>query len=192
MKKLIVILNLYRLIIPSIFYLGGGTFRKIINKDLEKYGYSVKFNMDTYYGFLYSLVYNYSFRAIFYYRIYEHKLIKNLEMLVLPNKRDIEITGDIAPGMIIFHGQGTIIHAKKIGKNFSCYQHVTIGRNSSHDYGSESLPTIGDDVTIYTGAVVAGGIKIGNNVSIGANCVVLRDVPDNSVVIGNKCIVKNI
>lgn len=46
-------------------------------------------------------------------------------------------------------------------------------------------PTIGDNVFIGCGACVLGAISIGNNVSIGANSVVMKDVPNNAVVVGN-------
>ena len=46
-------------------------------------------------------------------------------------------------------------------------------------------PTIGNDVHIYAGAVLVGNLKIGNNVVIGANSVVLNDVPDNCIVVGS-------
>ena len=48
------------------------------------------------------------------------------------------------------------------------------------------VPTIGDDVYIGPGAKIFGGIKIGNNVRIGANCVVFEDVPDNATVVLQK------
>ena len=51
-------------------------------------------------------------------------------------------------------------------------------------------PVIGDNVRIYTGAVVAGRIRIGNNVTIAANSLVREDVPDNSLVYGNPCVIK--
>jgi len=46
-------------------------------------------------------------------------------------------------------------------------------------------PTIGNNVSIYTGAIVIGDINIGDNSSIGAGSVVVKDVPDNAVVVGN-------
>jgi serine O-acetyltransferase len=46
------------------------------------------------------------------------------------------------------------------------------------------MPVIGDNVRICAGAKVLGGIKVGNNVVIGANCVVVKDVPDNCTVVG--------
>ena len=46
-------------------------------------------------------------------------------------------------------------------------------------------PTIGNNVSIYTGAIIIGGITIGDNVKIGAGTVVVKDVPSNSVVVGS-------
>ena len=59
-----------------------------------------------------------------------------------------------------------------IGKNCFLSHQVTIGRNRG------GAPTIGDNVYIGPGAKIFGAIHIGNNVRIGANCVVLEDVPD--------------
>ena len=81
-------------------------------------------------------------------------------------------------GLIIQHGFSTIINAKKIGENCHIYQQVTIGFN-----GTEQ-PVIGNNVRICCGAKVIGGVNIGNNVVIGANAVVVKDVPDNVVVAG--------
>lgn len=87
-------------------------------------------------------------------------------------------TTDIGGGLIIQHGFSTIINAKKIGENCHIYQQVTIGFN-----GTEQ-PVIGNNVRICCGAKVIGGVNIGNNVVIGANAVVVKDVPDNVVVAG--------
>ena len=88
----------------------------------------------------------------------------------------------IGGGMKIWHGFSTIVFAKEIGKNFTVYQQVTIGRGKTID-GIDS-PMIGDNVTVYAGAIIVGGIHIGNNVSIGAGAVVVKDVPDNTTVVG--------
>ena len=50
--------------------------------------------------------------------------------------------------------------------------------------GNKGYPTIGDNVYIGPGAKIVGAVKVGNNVAIGANCVVTKDVPDNAVVVG--------
>ncbi|WP_278812302.1 serine O-acetyltransferase [Leyella stercorea] len=59
------------------------------------------------------------------------------------------------------------------------YQGCTIG--GIHGKGA---PVLGDGVVMYAGAKVVGKIKIGNNVVIGANAVVVEDIPDNAVVVG--------
>lgn len=83
----------------------------------------------------------------------------------------------IGGGIYVEHGYSTIVFAKSIGKNFWVNQNVTVGSNKTGN------PTIGDDVSIRTGAVVIGGIKIGNRVKIGANAFVDFDIPDDSIVV---------
>jgi serine O-acetyltransferase len=80
-------------------------------------------------------------------------------------------------GQILFHPQSII------GDNFCILQGVTIGNGGLNK--KSSVPVFGNNVTIYAGAVIAGGITIGNNVVIGANSVVTKDVPDNSIAAGN-------
>ncbi len=81
-----------------------------------------------------------------------------------------------------YGGVGVIIHSKAIiGSYCSIGQQVTIGGGNSHYPG---LPVIGNHVRISKGAIVFGGITIGNNVTIGANAVVNKPVPDNAVVAG--------
>ena len=85
--------------------------------------------------------------------------------------------------MIHLHGYSSIIVANHIGKNFLFHQNVTVGFNHN------GKPTIGDNVSVFPGAVIADPIKIGNNVKIGANSVVLQDIPDNCIVYGNPCVI---
>ena len=85
-------------------------------------------------------------------------------------------------GVYLDHPHGTHLNARKIGKNFKCKHNVTIGNNSGGG------PVIGDNVFVGVGACVLGDITIGNNVKIGANCVVLHSVPDNATVVGNPAI----
>lgn len=106
-----------------------------------------------------------------------------------PPKKDLEIMGDIGEGLVIYHGHGTVIAAHEIGRNFSVYQGVTIGRNAKPGRKINN-PIIGDNVTIFANAVVAGGITIGDNVTIGAGAVVMKDVPADSVVLGNPCVIR--
>jgi serine O-acetyltransferase len=73
----------------------------------------------------------------------------------------------------------------KIGKQCIIYQNVTIGAKSQSGAINKKYPQIGDNVYIGTHAVIIGDIKIGNNVVIGAATFVNKDIPDNTVVVGN-------
>lgn len=77
------------------------------------------------------------------------------------------------------HGLYGIIvsHNAVIGRNATIFHQVTIGE------GKGGAPIIGDNVCIGAGAKIIGNIKIGNNVRVGANCVVFFDVPDNCTVV---------
>lgn len=128
-------------------------------------------------GFSYFMGSMPEFRSVFYKRA---RLLGILSRWWLPGKTNLEIsTNDIGGGLIIQHGFSTVISAEKIGRNCKVYQQVTIGFN--HDLRA---PVIGDNVEICCGAKVIGGITVGDNVLIGANAVVVKDVPSNSVVAG--------
>ncbi|MBL4288153.1 serine O-acetyltransferase [Vibrio fluvialis] len=77
-------------------------------------------------------------------------------------------------GIVI--GQGV-----NLGRNVVIFQNVTIGRSSNN---VAQYPSVGDNTTIYAGAVVIGGIHVGHNCIVGANSVVTSNIPDNSVVVG--------
>ena len=77
-------------------------------------------------------------------------------------------------------GMGIIINpASVLGSNIKINQHVTIGGS-----GEGGCPVIEDDVYIGAGAKVLGAIRIGRNSRIGANAVVLQDVPDGATAVG--------
>ena len=71
-----------------------------------------------------------------------------------------------------------------IGRNNVIFQNVTIGAKFAPTLDKKYYPIIGDNCRIYAGAVVIGPIKIGNNAVIGANSVVVKDVPENAIVAG--------
>ena len=89
----------------------------------------------------------------------------------------------IGSGLYIGHfGMINISVHCVIGKNINISQGVTIAQRNRGKY--KGYPTIGDNVYIGPGARIIGAVKIGNNVAIGTNCVVTKNVPDNSVVVG--------
>lgn len=131
------------------------------------------------------------FRSIFLYRILhrfrdDHPLNSFLALI-----RWISFSLDIPPktvigeGFLIGHPEGIVINGKCIiGKNFSIYQGVTLGGNLAKIKNGQEAPWIGDNVFIGAGAKILGPVKIGENCIIGANSVVLNDIPKNSVAVG--------
>lgn len=100
------------------------------------------------------------------------------------------LTGiEIHPGAIIGrrffidHGMGVVIgETCEIGNDVTIFQGVTLG-GTGHEKGKRH-PTVKDNALIATGAKVLGSITIGKNSKIGGGSVVLKDVPDNSTVVG--------
>lgn len=88
----------------------------------------------------------------------------------------------IGAGLVIAHSGGIVIsqHAV-IGSNCNLSHQVTIGLGGRGSRGG--VPVIGDDAYIAPGAKLFGRIRIGNNVAIGANAVVSKDIPDNAIVV---------
>ncbi|BAF72499.1 serine acetyltransferase [Sulfurovum sp. NBC37-1] len=96
---------------------------------------------------------------------------------------EIDPKTDIKEGLFLPHPNGIIIHHKaKIGKNCTILQQVTIGNNANK--GLEDIASIGMNVSIGAGAKIIGACEIGNNIIIGANAVVVKNIHDNSVVGG--------
>lgn len=97
----------------------------------------------------------------------------------------IEIHPGAAIGRRFFidHGMGVVIgETTVIGDDVLLYQGVTLGGTGLEK--GKRHPTIGNNVVIGTGAKVLGNITVGDNSYIGANAVVIKDVPDNSTVVG--------
>jgi len=88
---------------------------------------------------------------------------------------DISPRAEIGPGFFLYHGLGTVIgKGTRIGARALVCQNVTLGGG----------PIVGDDVTLWAGAKVIGRLTIGDRAEIGANGVVVRDVPADVIAVG--------
>lgn len=83
------------------------------------------------------------------------------------------------PGFVLVHSYGVVINsAVRGGRDVKIEHLVTIGAER------QAAPTLGDDVFIGAGAKVVGSVRIGSRTRIGANAVVIRDVPDDATAVG--------
>ena len=97
---------------------------------------------------------------------------------------EIHPSARIGEGLFIDHGAGVVIgETADIGNNVTLYQGVTLGGTGFAT--GKRHPTVQDNVTIGSGAKLLGPITIGHGAKIGANSVVITDVPPNSTVVGN-------
>lgn len=125
------------------------------------------------------------FRAVYYHRLSfgnpAGALAGRLAAHIWKTIDGIDLSGTpIGPGLFISHGQATILSAERIGARLQVHQGVTIG----WDYKGDRRPIVGDDVFIGAGAKVLGAITIGDGARIGANAVVVCDVPAGATAVG--------
>ena len=96
----------------------------------------------------------------------------------------------IGKGLFIDHGMGVVIgETEEIGDNVTIYHGVTLG-GTGKDKGKRH-PTIGNNVIIGCGAKILGPISIGDGAKIGANSVVLKNVPKGKTAVGIPAVIKN-
>lgn len=138
-----------------------------------------------------------SFKAIIGYKIAhyfylkEHYFIARFISEKVKKKTGIEIHPGaiIGENLFIDHGIGVVIgETTIIGDNVTIYQGVTLGGTGKEK--GKRHPTIEDNVYIGSGAKILGNIVIGENSKVGANAVVINDVPKNTTVVGIPAIIK--
>lgn len=100
----------------------------------------------------------------------------------------IEIPGDtqIGKNLQLQHGHGLVVnHETIIGENCILRNSTTIGNKKLADGSYSAAPKIGNNVDIGANVVIIGAITVGDNAVIGAGSVVVKDVPEGAVVVGN-------
>lgn len=156
-----------------------GKQKSLINNDIVSYQTHFHSQCPHWLYFLYLITTDKYYRKVYYTRIgpVASTLIRWIhpgdKYFILP--RQLKIGG----GCIFYHPYATVLNAESIGSNFSCAHCTTLG------WGKGGKPVIGDNVRLGATVTIVGNVHIGNNVTVGAGSVVVKDVPDNCVVAGN-------
>lgn len=165
--------------------------KQYIKADYEKINGKMTFK-----GFVMSYLFEQGFKYIVWLRLTQFYWLKKgicmplfvISRFILKHYAykfcyEISYRAEIAPGFSISHHGVLIVNSgTKIGKNCWMRPGTCIGKRSVEYDGN--APVIGDNVQIGFGVCIFGDINIGDNVSIGGNAVVVKDVPSNCVVAG--------
>ena len=134
-----------------------------------------------------------NYRVVFWFRL--HLKLKGIPIIHIITdliywkvafNRSVEIPSKVVikEGLHLIHSGVVIINSGAvIGRNFTVVSSLNIG-NITHGK-NKGVPVIGDNVYVGTNVCILGNVKVGDNVLIGANSVVLHDLPDNSVAVGS-------
>jgi serine O-acetyltransferase len=148
-------------------------------------------------AFFFALMMHPGFLAVVLYRLAHHvyvrgkigKLFAKLlwRLNVFLNGCDISSVAIIGEGLHLPHPNGIVIGEVTIGKRAKILQHSVLGmrRFDDPDHNPLYYPVLGDDVTIAAGAAVLGAVRIGHHATVGCNAVVLHDVPEGALAVGN-------
>ena len=185
MKKILkcafAVLSSVRLI-PSIALMLISSNRNMVYAELDRWGAVYRFGqpqnlMERISLFAHLRTWMPEYRNVFYLRAG----IPGKVLSIFCRPKSSLYLGDtsVGPGLFVLHGDGTFVSAEKIGENCWINQQVVIGYSNETD-----IPSIGNNVTIYAGAKIIGKVSVGDNATIGANSVVIEDVPPNVTVMG--------
>lgn len=144
-------------------------------------------------GYLIYLITNASFKVTFWFRVATWLKGKGVFYIIpyflvaVLYKHYQYLTGiqlpigsQVGGGISFPHYGSVVIHSNAvIGHNCTIYQGVTIG-----GIRGKGVPSIGDNVVIFSSSQVIGNVKLGNNVVVGAGSVVVKDAPNNCVIAG--------
>lgn len=124
------------------------------------------------------------FRTLYCYRLRRGGVpsaaLGSIFKVLYPGERTLLLQcSDIGGGLFVQHGFATVIAARKVGERCWINQQVTIGFDRP-----DSRPVLGDNVSVHAGAKVLGDIHLGDGCRVGANAVVLSDVPAGYTAVG--------
>ena len=163
-----------------VYHYSSSDIKKDIEEDIDEMNRRNDYNR----GLAYYLIFHRPYRNLFYYRV--RKLSKFLKV-ILPEYRYFYISPSIKKigggAYVLNHPYGTILNCSEIGNYFSVCQLTTIG-NARHGR-NDLVATIGNNVSLGANVNIIGRLTIGDNVTVGAGSVVVKDIPNDSVVVGN-------
>lgn len=180
---------------------GAGLF-ETIHEDLDRYVFAIDVDALSRLSYLPRLAFSPRVWAGTTYRVIHfanHRMRPRLPARIVAvlalvlqrfvrNVSGIQITGEahIGPGLMFTHEGGIVVGAVRMGRHCTLSHGVTLGRGlaDGHVRPEEDRPTLGDRVWVGPGAVIAGAVVVGSDAAVGANSVVLRDVPPRGVVLG--------
>lgn len=147
----------------------------------------------------YYILFDSGISAVFLYRVSRWFWLRKLKIPSLffkalntfLNSCDISPKANFGAGLKIYHSVGVVIGQCEAGENVTILQNITIGSNYKITDDGIDYPTIGNNVTLFAGSLVAGPIIIGDNTIVGANTVLVKSVPAGSKVIGSKPVILN-
>ena len=165
--------------IPHFLAYGIGGAKNTVDSDLRVLSYQVNIKLPLLLLLLYFLHNNRYFRTVFYHRI--GPICAAIIGWYRPGDKYFTIgkTVKIGKGFWFAHPYGTVLAADSIGDNFHCIHLTTLGNTAT------GRPTLGNNVSLGANVTIIGGVHIGNNVTVGAGTVIVKDIPDNCVVVGN-------
>jgi serine O-acetyltransferase len=180
LSELILALSCVRLV-PHISLMLLSSNRDLIWADLDRWGqvryWPPRNLLSRIHLFAFLMTFRPEYRTTFYLRT------GRFGMLLSVFCRQIQTlsleANSIGAGLYIEHGYGTLVSAESIGENCWINQLVTVGHTDTPD-----RPTIGNNVSIRAGATIVGKVQIGDNSTIGANSLVITDVPPGVTVMG--------
>lgn len=123
------------------------------------------------------------FRSVFYWRLGK---FAHFVFFWMPGRNNLYLVTNprnVGGGFYVGHGWGTVVNAQRIGRNFRVGQNVTVGSRNCKE------AIIGDNVSIWANAIVLGDITVGDNSQVGAGAVVVKSIPNDSVVVPAKSMI---
>ena len=121
------------------------------------------------------------YRSLFCYRIGGWSLLLSWYAHGMTNLYITIPSENVSKGLVIQHGHSTRIGPERCGAYCQIWHNVTIGKA----YSGGKRPVLGNNIKVCAGSIILGDIVIGDNVTIGAGCIVVKSVPNNCVVVGN-------